>query len=44
MEKSIKNNKITFLDIYKLLSNHQHGLRNKKSCTTNLLETLDIAT
>ena len=32
-----------FLDKYKLLSNHQH-FRNKKSCTTNLLETLDFAT
>ena len=32
------------LDKNNLLSKQQHGLRSKRSCTTNLLEALDFAT
>ena len=44
MEKIVKNAVMKFLDNHSLISKHQHGFRNKKSCTTNLLEAFDYAT
>jgi hypothetical protein len=44
MEKLVKNEVMRFMDENKLITKHQHGFRNKKSCTTNLLEALDYAT
>ena len=43
-EKIIKNNIIAFLDKYNFLTKHRHGLKNIKSCTKNLIETLEFAT
>ena len=44
MEKIVKNAVMKFLNDKTLLSKHQHGFRNRKSCTTNLLEIMDFAT
>jgi hypothetical protein len=44
MEKIVKNAVMKFLSSNSLISKHQHGFRNKKSCTTNLLEAIDYAT
>ena len=41
MEKIVKNAVMKFLNENSQLSKHQHGFRNGKSCTTNLLA-LDI--
>ena len=44
MEKVIKNQIVTFFNSNKLINNSQHGFRDKRSCLTNLLEFLDVAT
>ena len=44
MEKLVKKEVMEFMKKNSLISKHQHGFRNKKSCTTNLLESLDFAT
>ena len=40
----VRNVIVNHLCDNKLLSIHQHGFVNRKSCATNLLETLDIIT
>lgn len=44
MERLIKHEVIRFLTENKLISLSQHGFVKSKSCVTNLLETMDIAT
>jgi hypothetical protein len=44
MEKLVRSVIVNHLCENKLLSIHQHGFVNRKSCATNLLETLDIIT
>jgi hypothetical protein len=44
MERIIRGNIINHLQKEKLITCAQHGFVNKKSCTTNLLETLDVIT
>jgi len=44
MEKLVREVIVNHLCELKLLSVHQHGFVNQKSCATNLLETLDILT
>jgi hypothetical protein len=44
MEKLIQSPMINHLTRYDLISKSQHGFVKKKSCMTNLLETLDIIT
>lgn len=41
MESVIRNSVVKFLENNKKLSPSQHGFRNKRSCTSNLLEYLD---
>ncbi|BHF59610.1 hypothetical protein SprV_0100257100 [Sparganum proliferum] len=40
MERIMKNELIDFLEVHGLLSNCQHGFRKGRSCTTNLLRSL----
>ncbi|BHF80349.1 hypothetical protein SprV_0702347400 [Sparganum proliferum] len=40
MERIMKNELIHFLEVHGLLSNCQHGFRKGRSCTTNLLHSL----
>ncbi|BHF79037.1 hypothetical protein SprV_0602215400 [Sparganum proliferum] len=40
MERIMKNELIDFLEVHGLLSNCQHGFRKGRSCTTNLLHSL----
>jgi hypothetical protein len=44
MEKIIRDVMVSHLLKFKLLSMHQHGFVQAKSCATNLIETLDIIT
>ena len=44
MEPIIRDRFIRYLEEEDLISKAQHGFVSKKSCTTNLLETLDIVT
>ena len=44
MEKLIRDEMVYHLSKNNLLSIHQHGFVNHKSCMTNLLETLDMLT
>jgi hypothetical protein len=44
MERLIRNHMIDFLETNKFLSNDQHGFRSGRSCTTQLLETLELWT
>lgn len=44
LESLIRNRLMRYLTKENLISNAQHGFVSKKSCTTNLLETLDIVT
>jgi hypothetical protein len=41
MEKVIRNEMQTFLELNSLLSPHQHGFRGKRSTTTQLLSCID---
>lgn len=42
LEKIIRNFVMTFLEENNLLTSEQHGFVSKKSCATNLLESLDL--
>ena len=44
MERILKKHMNTYLSDSCIISSHQHGFVSKKSCATNLLETLDIVT
>ena len=44
MESLIKNQMMSFLTSRKLIRRSQHGFMPGKSCTTNLLEFLEVAT
>jgi hypothetical protein len=44
MENLVKSPMVNYLSRYDLISKNQHGFVRKKSCMTNLLETLDIIT
>ena len=44
MEKLVKKAIVNHLEANDLISKHQHGFVNKKSCVTNLLECLDYST
>jgi hypothetical protein len=44
MEKLVKSPMVTYLSSFNLISKQQHGFVRKKSCMTNLLETLDLIT
>ncbi|BHF83233.1 hypothetical protein SprV_0802637500 [Sparganum proliferum] len=44
MERIMKNELIHFLEVHGLLSNCQHGFRKGRSCTTNLLHSLQCWT
>ena len=41
MESIIRDNTITYMEEQNYLSNYQHGFISKRSCTTNLLATID---
>ena len=44
LELIIKNKIVEFLSMNSLIKDPQHGFRKGRSCLTNLLEFLDIAT
>ena len=44
MESLVKNTMMDFLNRIKLIRKSQHGFKPSKSCTTNLLEFLEVAT
>ena len=44
MESLVKNTMMDFLNRTKLIRKSQHGFKPSKSCTTNLLEFLEVAT
>ena len=44
MERVVRDALMLYLETEGLITNKQHGFVNKKSCTTNLLESLDLVT
>ena len=44
LETIIKDKIVEFLDVNRLIKDTQHGFRKGRSCLTNLLEFLDVAT
>ncbi len=44
MERMLKKHMMEYMNNSSLISCHQHGFVSNKSCSTNLLETLDIVT
>ena len=44
MERIIRDKLVNYLEINKLLSNDQHGFRSGRSCTTQLLEIIELWT
>ena len=44
MESIIKDTVVEHLTIHKLIKDTQHGFMSKRSCTTNLLQFLEVAT